>query len=91
MNINTENLHFVLQNNPEWLFVQLIENAKYTEEEIKILRSMISITKDNLTDYCKKLEFQIWYNNVNWFRKMWWKLRRYNNYELLKIFNSNEK
>lgn len=77
MNISTENLQFVLQNNPEYVIIEIIQELEKNRQEIEQLDYDSRYMKNAISQLDDKLKFFIWYTNQNPFRKLWWKLKKY--------------
>lgn len=77
MTITSENLSFVLQNNPEYVIIEIIQEIEKSKRGIEELDYDSRYIKNAISEINDKLKFLIWYANQNPFKRLWWKLKKY--------------
>lgn len=84
MNINADNVEFLLQNNPEHVVVSLIEDVKYvnrlsadryTQIEDKF-ENEINQIKSVIWNLSKEIQFNKWYLSQPFYKKLWWRIKK---------------
>lgn len=83
MMLSTENISFMLQNNPEHVIVSIIINirrleqimAADNEDKIRIKSELWEVSNE-----VKEFKFNLWYLSQPWYKKFYWKaIKRMNN------------
>ena len=80
MNLNTDNVEFLLQNNPEHIITSLMEDVKYSNrlsiDRYTQLSNELNQIKSDIWNLSKEIQFHRWYMAQLFYKKLWWRIKK---------------
>lgn len=72
MNMSTDNMQFMLQNNPEHYIIDLSTEVKRSVNRIEYLENENRNLINAILQLQEELEFQRWYAQLPFYKRFWW-------------------
>lgn len=80
MNLNTDNIEFLLQNNPEHVITSLMEDVKYSNklsgDRYTQINNELNQIRSDMWNLSKEIQFNRWYMTQPFYKKLWWRIKK---------------